>query len=353
MRHKMGCAYIDWRGLMKKSNVYVSRRKILSSAAGMTAVLALGGIPGLASAQTTLKLSETLPLGFPTADALVEMADKINALPGGSLKIQMYPGGQLGNEKETTEQTQLGAIQLNRISVAIVASIVDDLNVLSLPYLFKDTTHMERVIDGPVGDLMLDKITNHPNSRLVGLAWMGAGSRNIFTTKRKVSSVADLHGLKIRITPNPIFADAIKAMGASPVPMGFGDVYTGLQTGMLDGADGAPPTIVSASLHTVTKYFTPTAHVIVPDILVMSRRAWDRLSKEEQQLIKTSAKETQKRQRVLWNAAEAKSLEIMKAGGMEIVEFSDQAKLRELTAPVRENHGKQYKDLIARIKAES
>lgn len=301
------------------------------------------------AATTQLKVSETLPTGFPSVDALAEMVTAINAKPGGTMHMTLYPGGQLGNEKETTEQTQLGAIGLNRISVAVLGSIVDEVNVLSLPYLFRDVQHMERFIDSPLGDELLEAITSKPNSRLVGLAWLGAGARSVFTTKKDVQKVADLHGLKLRIIPNPLFSDTIKAMGATPVPMGFGDVFTGLQTGTLDGAEGAPPVIVSASQHLASKYYTTTEHLIVPDILVMSRRSWDRLSPAEQGEIRAAVKQMKVRQRELWRKAETSALETMRGAGMVISTFQYKDELRKMTQGVRDKYGSKYKAWIEKI----
>jgi len=310
----------------------------------------LATVAAVATAGTIqLKVSETLSAGFPSVDALSEMVSRINAKPDGTLKMTFYPGGQLGNEKETTEQTQLGAIQMNRISVAVLGAIVDDVNVLSLPYLFRDVQHMEKFIDSPVGDELLDAITNKPNSRLVGLAWLGAGARSVFTTDKQVETVSDLEGLKIRIIANPLFSDTLAAMGASPVPLGWGDVFTGLQTGTLDGAESAPPTIVSASLQTITKYFTTTEHLIVPDVLVMSRRTWDRLSEEQREEIRVAVKQMKQRQRELWRVAEKKSLDTMREAGMQISTFQHKDELKKMTQGVRDKYGAKYQAWIDKI----
>jgi len=327
------------------------RRKILSLSAILSSALALGISLPSAQAATTLKLAETLPVGYPTTEALTEMAGQLSAGTNGELKLQVYAGGQLGNEKETIEQTQLGAIQLSRVNALIVASIVDELNILALPYLFKDVQHLERLIDSPLGDELLDRITNQPGSRLVGLTWMGAGARSTLTTKKKIETVDDLHGQKIRVIANPILADTIEAMGAAGVPLGFGDVFAGMQTGMLDGAEGSAPTLVSASLHRVAKHYARTEHVIVPDVLVMSRRAWDKLTPEQQQAVKQNAKAAEKRQRELWRVAEEKSAQAMQAAGVEITEVQDKDRFRQMTAPVREKYGARHRDLVLAIEA--
>lgn len=328
----------------------ITRRKMMGAAA-LVAGMGAMGVSTAVLAKTKLKLAESLPVGFPNTDALFEMAEHLKVASKGEITMDVYPGGQLGNEKETVEQTQLGAIQLSRVNSLVIATIVDELNVLALPYLFSDTDHMERFIDSPLGDEMLALIDQHPSSRLIGLTWMGAGARSMLTTKKKIEKPTDLQGQKIRVIANPILADTVAAMGASGVPLGFGDVFAGLQTGMLDGAEGSAPTLVSASFHTVAKHYSRTEHVIVPDVLVMSRRAWDRLSADEQKLVRQSAKEAEKRQRELWHVAEEKAKETMKAAGVEITDFAGKDVYREQTAPVRERYGAKHQDLIARLEA--
>jgi len=327
----------------------ISRRSMLSVV--MSGAFAVGMAMLPAQAATTLKLAETLPIGYPTTEALTEMSDLLGAKTNGELKIQVYAGGQLGNEKETIEQTQLGAIQLSRVNALVLASIVDELNVLALPYLFKDQAHLERLIESPLGDQLLDRITDQPNSRLVALTWIGAGARSMLTTKKQVETAQDLQGQKIRVIPNPILSDAVEAMGAAGVPLGFGDVFAGMQTGMLDGAEGAAPTLVAASFHRVAKHYSLTEHLIVPDVLVMSRRAWDKLTPQQQQAVKQSAKEAEKRQRELWKAADGQALQDMRAAGVEVIEFQGKDVLREKTAPVREKYGAKHQDLILAIEA--
>src|SRR5690606_6549205 len=178
---------------------------------------------------------------------------------------------------------------------------------------------------------------------------IGAGARSMLTTKKKIETAADLQGQKIRVIANPILSDAVQAMGAAPVPLGFGVVFAGMQTGMLDGAEGAAPTLVSASFHRVGKHYSLTEHMSVPDVLVMSRRAWDKLTPAQQQAVKQSAKKAEKRQRELWQAAESQAVEAMRAAGVEVTAFKGKSELHQMTAPVREKYGSQHRDLITAI----
>ncbi len=175
-------------------------------------LLGLIGSPTVAADQKTiLKASDVHPEGYPTVQAVENMGKKLEEATGGRLGIQMYASMQLGGEKEAIEQAQVGALQFARVSVGTLGPVVDDLNVFNLPFLFRDTDHMEKVIDGPVGQELLDKVTSNPNTRLVGLAWMDAGARSLYDTKRPIKSIDDLKGLKVRVMGNPMFVDMMNA----------------------------------------------------------------------------------------------------------------------------------------------
>ena len=216
----------------------------------------------------------------------------------------MYASMQLGGEKEAIEQAQVGALQLTRVSVGALGPVVDDLNVFNLPCLFRDTAHMDKVIDGPIGQELLDKVTNDPNTHLVGLAFMDAGARNLYDTKKPIKDIADVKGLKVRVMGNPMFVDMMNALGGNGVAMGYDQVFSALQTGVVDGAENNPPSFYFDNHYQVAKYYTLTEHLIVPEILVFSRPTWDKLSKDDQALIKKLAREAQLEERRLWNEKE-------------------------------------------------
>src|SRR6266481_71222 len=266
-----------------------------------------------AGQKLVLKASDVHPEGYPTVQAVEDMGKKLEAATGGRLSIQMYASMQLGGEKEAIEQAQVGALQLARVSVGALGPVVDDLNVFNLPFLFRDTAHMEKVIDGPVGQELLDKVTNNPNTRLIGLAWMDAGARSLYDTKRPIKSIDDLKGLKVRVMGNPIFV--------------FDNHYQ------------------------VAKYYTLTEHLIVPEILVFSRATWDALSKDDQTLIKKLARETQLDERQLWKKVEAEAIAKMKASGIEVDTVGDKTPFQTAVKPVWDKYGARYADLIKRIQA--
>src|SRR5262245_41297530 len=325
----------------------VMNRRELIRLGGLTAVAAIGGVgtSALAQQKLVLKATDVHPLGYPTVEAVVRMGKKLETATGGRVSIQMYPSMQLGGEKEMIEQAQVGALAMARVSVGPMGPLVPELNVFNLPYLFRDAAHMEAVIDGPIGDELLQRLTDHPTAGLVGLCWMNAGTRNVYNSQRPIHSAEDLKGLKIRMMGNPIFVDTMNAMGGNGVSMGFDQLINGLQTGVVDGAENNYPTYSSGQHYRYAKYYSPTEHLMIPEILVFSKRVWNELSPDDQTLIMGLAKEAQQRQRQLWYAEEEKALADMKAHGVEVVEVADKEALRESVKPVWDKYGGQLGDL--------
>jgi tripartite ATP-independent transporter DctP family solute receptor len=326
-----------------------SRREFLREAAGFVAGAAVLAARGPASAQPkmVLKASDVHPLGYPTVEAIVRMGKKLEAATSGRLSVQMFPAMQLGGEKEMLEQAQVGALQICRVSVGPVGTIVDELNVFNLPFVFRDEAHMRKVIDGPIGQELLEKITAAPTSRLVGLGWMDAGTRNVYA-KKPVKAPADLKGQKIRMMGNPIFVETMNAMGGNGISMGFNELYTALQTGVVDGAENNPPTLLTHNHYQVSKYYSLTGHLILPEIFVFSRRSWDALTRDDQALLRRVSREAQAEQRELWDRMVAESVAKLKAAGVQFVEVDKKA-FYEATRPVRDKYGSKWTALIKRI----
>jgi tripartite ATP-independent transporter DctP family solute receptor len=281
------------------------------------------------------------------------MGKKLEQATGGRLSIQMYASMQLGGEKEVIEQAQVGAIQFARVSVGTLGPVIDDLNVLNMPFLFRDTAHMNKVVDGPIGQELLDKVSNNQAAKLVGLCWMDAGARSFYDTKRPIKTIADLKGLKIRVIGNPIFVDMANALGANGVAMGYDQVFSALQTGVIDGAENNPPSFVFDNHYQVAKYYTLTQHLIVPEMLVFSRASWDQLSADDQGLVKKLSRETQLDARELWNKTEAEAVQRMKTAGIEIIPIADKKPFQDAVKPVWDKYGTKFADLIKRIQAVS
>ena len=292
-----------------------SRRCFMAAALAAAVVAPLG--TAVAQQKIVLKASDVHALGYPTVVAVENMGKKLSAATKGQLSVAMYPAMQLGGEKEAIEQAQVGAIAFARVSVGALGPVVDDLNVFNLPYVFRDTAHMQKVIDGPIGDELLAKITNSGKG-LVGLCWMDAGARNFYDTKKPIKTLADLKGMKVRVMGNPMFVDMANSMGANGVPLGYDQVFSALQTHVVDGAENNPPSFVFDNHYQVAKYYTIDEHLIVPEVLIMSKKIWDSLSKDDQALVKKFAREAQLDERKLWNDYESKAMAKAKAAGIEI-----------------------------------
>ncbi|WP_313106720.1 TRAP transporter substrate-binding protein [Stutzerimonas nitrititolerans] len=306
------------------------------------------GLQGLTQAATTLKLAEVHPAGYPTVVALENLGKKLEEATDGELKYRMFSGGVLGSEKEVVEQLQIGAVQMTRVSLGTLGPVVSDVNAFNMPFVFRDHEHMRKIIDGEIGQELLDKITAS-EFNMVGLAWMDGGVRNLYS-KEPVRNIDDLKGMKIRVIGNPLFIDTLNAMGAQGVAMDTAEIFSALQTGVVDGAENNPPTLLEHNHYRTAKYYTLTGHLILPEPIVMSKTTWNKLTPEQQEMVKKFAKEAQLEERKLWDEKTASSEEKLKAAGVEFIEV-DKQPFYEATAPVREKYGAAYADLIKRIEA--
>jgi len=322
------------------------RRTLIAAAALATATFLA---PFAAQAQTVLKAGDVHPPGYPTVVATENMGKKLEAATNGKFKMQMFPGSVLGDEKTMIEQTQIGAINVLRTSLGPVGAVVPDVNVFNMPFVFRNEAHMRAVIDGPIGQEILDKISASP-ARLVALAWMDGGSRSLYT-KKPVRTPADLKGQKVRMMGNPLFVDTMNALGGNGIAMSYGEVFSALQTGVIDGAENNPPSMLTSNHYTTgAKFYAQTNHLIIPELLVMSKVTWDRLTPAEQALAKRFGREAQMEQRVLWDRSVIDSIAKLKAAGVEFIEV-DQKPFFDATAPVRVKYGAPFTELMARIAA--
>src|SRR5215472_8750460 len=239
------------------------RRDFIKLGAALGAAATLPLSPASAQTKSIFKASDVQPAGYPTVAATESLGRKLEAATNGRLSVQMFASAQLGGEKETIEQTQIGAIQLLRVSAGALGPIVDDINVVNMPFLFKNMAHAERMMDGEIGQDLLDKITANANAGLVAPCWMNAGARSIYNTKKAVKSIDDLKGMKIRVIGNPLFIDMMNALGGNGVAMGYDQVFSALQTGVIDGAENNPPSYVFSNHYTAAKYYSLTEHLII------------------------------------------------------------------------------------------
>ena len=325
----------------------MKRRDMIRVAAAAAAAAAIPAGSALAQQKVVWKATDVHPLGYPTVEAIVRMGKKIETATNGRISIQMFPSMQLGGEKEMIEQAQIGALQIARISVGAMGPVVDDLNVFNLPFVFRDEAHMRKVIDGPIGQELIERMSNGPGSRLIALGWMDAGTRNVYA-KKAVTKPEDLKGMKIRMMGNPLFVETMNAMGGNGVAMGFNELYSALQTGVVDGAENNPPTLLAQNHYTVSKVYSLTGHLIIPEIFVFSKRSWEALSKEDQALVKKVSAEAQIEQRQLWDAYVGDAETKLKAAGVQFVN-ADKPAFYKATQPIRDKYGSKYAAIIKRI----
>ena len=315
---------------------------------GAALAASLVALPFGAGAQNkmVIKASDVHPPGYPNIVAMENMGKKLEKETNGRLTMQMYHSMQLGGEKEMIEQAQVGALQIARVSVGALGPIVDDLNVFNMPFIFRDENHMRKVIDGPIGAELLEKVTASP-ARLVGLGWMDAGTRNVYTSK-PITKPADLKGLKMRTMGNPLFVETMNAMGGNGVPLGYNELYSALQTKVVDGAENNPPSMLTANHYQVVKVYSLTGHLIIPEMFVFSKASWDKLSKEDQALIRKHSREVQMEQRELWNKYVGEAEAKLKAAGVQFV-AADKKAFFTATQPIRDKYGAKYAALQKRV----
>jgi len=326
----------------------MERRKMILAVLFAFGGLGLGG-PAWAQQKVVLKATDVHPLGYPTVEAVVRMGKKLGEATSGRISIQMYPSMQLGGEKEMIEQAQVGALAIARVSVGPMGPIVPEFNVFNLPFMFRDAAHMEKVIDGPIGDELLNKLSEHPTANLIGLCWMNAGTRHVYNSKKPIRSVEDLKGLKIRMMGNPVFVDTMNALGGNGVSMGFDQVVNAMQTGVVDGAENNEPTYTTGQHYRYAKYFSLTGHLMIPEVLVFSKKVFAALAKDDQELIRRLARDAQQEERTLWYEMEKKSIAQMKEAGAEIIDIADKKPFQAAVKPVWDKYGIQLTPLIERI----
>jgi tripartite ATP-independent transporter DctP family solute receptor len=294
-----------------------------------------------------LRTAEVHPADYPTTRGLHRMAEILEEKSGGRLVMDIHHGGTLGDESSTIERTKVGSIAINRISTAPLAEHAPIMKILSLPYIFRDGEHQRAVLDGPIGRECLDALEA---SGLIGLCYYDSGARSFYNSVRPVNWPSDLKGLRIRVQESDVMIDCVKALGASAEPMAYGEVYTAIQTGVIDGAENNPPSYETSKHFEVAKFYSLDEHSRIPEVVIMSKKVWDRLSREDQALVREAAEASVAHQRSLWAEFERKSLAAVRKGGAKI-NTPDRTPFREAVTSVHEKYGAQFGDLIERIRA--
>ena len=311
------------------------------------ALAALLGASAVAAQATEFRSSDIHPDDYPTVLAVRHMSETLARSSGGKLSIKVFAKSALGNEKDTIEQTKLGALAMTRVNVAPMNNICPATMVPTMPFLFRSTEHMRKVLDGAIGEEILKDCEAQG---FIGLAFYDSGARSIYSVKKPVKTLADAKGLKVRVQQSDLWVSLLEAMGANATPMPFGEVYTALKTGLVDAAENNYPSYESSRHFEVAKYYNKTEHSMAPEILLFSKKVWDGLSPDEQKQIRAAAKESVGYMRKLWDEREAKSLAVVKAAGAQIVEV-DKASFQAAMKPVYDKFLKDPKlqDMVRRI----
>jgi tripartite ATP-independent transporter DctP family solute receptor len=266
------------------------------------------------------RAADTQSEEYPTVQALRYMGRLIADRTGGRLQIRVFHSNQLGEEKETIEQTRVGAIDLNRTNVALIGTFVPAMNVLAMPFLFRSIDHLQKVLDGPIGTEILNSFEPYG---FVGLTFYDSGARSIYNDVRPVRSLADMKGLRIRVQQSELMSQMIKSLGAEPVELPYGQVLTGLSTHLIDGAENNWPSYVTTGHYKYAGFYTLTEHTMSPEVLVMSLKAWQSLTPEDQQLFREAATKSSQFMHEKWKDLEEKSRQQAAATGVTIVKDFD------------------------------
>lgn len=314
-----------------------------------TALVAASLMVTGASAQTVLRSSDTHPDGYPTVEAVKYFGELLSEKTDGRYSVEVFHSAQLGQEADTIEQTQFGVIDLNRISIGAFGTQVPEATVTQLPYIFRSAEHYHNVLDGPIGEEILaafDKVG------VVALAFYDGGARSFYNSSKPITSPADVDGMKFRVMQSDIFVDMVRALGGNATPMPYGEVYSSIQTGVIDGAENNYPSYDTAGHVEVAKYYSLDEHLMVPEVLVISKIVWDGLTPEDQALFREAAKESVARQRELWDAQVAESRAAVEAAGAIINEVDKQPFI-DAMGPVYDKYvtDPALQDLVERIRA--
>lgn len=305
---------------------------------------------GAAAAQEiVLRSADTHPDGYPTVEAVKHMSELLMERSDGRIAIEVFHSRQLGEESDTIEQTRFGVIDMNRINLAPLNNLIPETSVPALPYIFRSIDHMRAVMDGEIGQEILDAMEEHD---LIGLAYYDSGARSFYNSVRPIETVADLEGMKIRVQQSDLFIAMMDALGANATPMPFGEVYSGLQTGVVDGAENNWPSYESTNHYQVAQYYSLDEHSMSPEVLVMSKQSWDALSAEDQELIRQAARDSVGHMRELWDAREAESRRIVEEAGSQINEVEKQPFI-DAMQPVYDQFvtDPALQDMVERIRA--
>jgi tripartite ATP-independent transporter DctP family solute receptor len=304
---------------------------------------------GAGGGPVVLTLGHGLDQSHPVHLAIQKFADQVAEKSGGSLTVQISPNGQLGSEVECIELLQRGSLAMTKTSSGPLEAFVPSMAVFGVPYAFRDEAQFWKTLDGPIGAELLQ---SGEGNGLHGLCWYDAGARSFYTKSTTIDTPDDLKGLKLRVQDSRTALEMVKSLGGSPTPMNFGELYTGLQQGLVDGAENNPPSFETSRHFEVCKEYSLNEHALVPDVLLISTRWWDRLTPEQQGWIEEAALESSQFQRELWREKTAESLRVVEAAGVNVTR-PDKGPFIERVQPMHDSlEGTVVGDLMDRINAQ-
>ena len=290
------------------------RNRIAYSLVIFVSVLLLSGCKAISDTKS-LKLAHGLDPTHPVSQAMEYLAERCEELSDGKLIIDTYPSGQLGSEQQCVELLQIGSLAITKVSAAVMESFTEDYKVLGIPYLFKSKQHSFDVLDGPIGDQLL--LSTEPYW-IRGLCFYDAGARSFYTLNTPVDHPDDLSGLKIRVMRSITALETVKALGGSPTPISWGELYTALQSGVVDGTENNPPSFYTSRHYEICKYYALDEHTMIPDVLIISKKIWDGLTEQEQKWLQQAIDDSVIKQRELWAKSEKESLEEVQKAGVTV-----------------------------------
>ena len=303
----------------------------------------------LAQESVNLRGTDVHDASYPTVRGLQFMADQLDMATEGRVDLKIYPGAQLGDERDMLEMTIFGGIDISRTSIAPLNAFIPETRVFSLPFLFRSTAHMRDVLDGVIGDDILASFEPHG---LIGLAYYDAGARNMYNRVKPIHSPQDMVGMKVRVMNSAVFVDMISVLGGNATPMGYGQVYESLALGAIDAAENNWPAFESSRHFEVAGHFSVTQHVMVPEVVVMSRYRWRKLAEEDRARLRLAAKDSVPFMRALWDARVRTSRDAMVAAGVKIVDGIDKAPFMDAVQPLYDEYMQDpvLRDLVTRIR---
>lgn len=288
-------------------------------------VLSLAGCGKSSQGITELRIAHSLDTNHPVHQAMMHMADVLDELSDGSMQIDIYPNGQLGSERELIELLQIGSLAMAKVSASPLEGFAQEMQIFSIPYIFRDQDHYWRTLEGPIGKELL---LNLESVRLRGLTYYDAGSRSFYMRNHAVRTPSDLVGRKIRVQKSQTSVQMIETLGAAATPIAWGELYTALQQGIVDGAENNPPSFYLSHHYETSKYYILDEHTSVPDILIISDHIWDNLDKQQQSWLQQAAAESTTLQRKLWQEATEDALNKVREAGVEVI-LADKKPFRE------------------------